>query len=290
MKKTEIKILKIIIICTAFLYGGFYDFTACLLTVSLGICLLWMEKREKGLLLYWNSAFLLAIVIVAGYLISVICAVDRGMAFTGVLKFLPLILFTLAFMQFTKEEREDILMAVPLAGTAITVLSLLAYIVPGVKEHFYMADRLGGTFQYSNTMVLYLLVGIVLVESRYKYIWKAAALIVIQLLGIMLTGSRSVFVLMALVLIYYAWKNKAFRSINLSALAMAVLAGAVYGLASGNFQNIGRFLTVSFESSTLIGRLLYWQDALPLVLRNPFGLGYMGYYYSQGEIQTEIIR
>ena len=44
----------------------------------------------------------------------------------------------------------------------------------------------------------------------------------------------------------------------------------------------GRFLTTSLHSSTLLGRLLYAQDALPVILRHPFGLGYRSYTYMQG--------
>ena len=51
---------------------------------------------------------------------------------------------------------------------------------------------------------------------------------------------------------------------------------------------MGRFLTISTQSSSLNGRLLYYFDALPVVLKNPFGLGYYGYYFSQGSFQTGV--
>ena len=69
---------------------------------------------------------------------------------------------------------------------------------------------------------------------------------------------------------------------------MAVIAVALYAFRSGNIGTFGRFLTISVKESTFVGRLLYFQDALPVVLRHPFGLGYMGYYYIQQSIQTGI--
>lgn len=37
-----------------------------------------------------------------------------------------------------------------------------------------------------------------------------------------------------------------------------------------------------------MGRLLYYRDVLPVILKHPFGLGYMGYYYAQGGFQTGV--
>ena len=53
-------------------------------------------------------------------------------------------------------------------------------------------------------------------------------------------------------------------------------------------QTVGRFLTISSASSSLLGRILYYIDSLPVILKNPLGLGYYGYYFSQGSFQTGI--
>ena len=47
-------------------------------------------------------------------------------------------------------------------------------------------------------------------------------------------------------------------------------------------------MSVSLESSTLLGRILYYIDALPVVLKNPLGLGYYGYYFTQGSFQSGV--
>ena len=151
-----------------------------------------------------------------------------------------------------------------------------------------MAGRFGGTFQYSNTMALYFLAGIVVIQNKITFSIKTAAGTVVLLLGILMTGSRSVFVMTVFLMAIEAWKNRGYRLLNVGLLTVSVVGGGIYGAVTGNFQNFGRFLTISLENSTFIGRLLYWRDAFCLILRHPMGSGYMGYYYSQGQIQTGV--
>lgn len=286
-KKNGMAVPVCFLITIALLFGGFYDFVSCLATVGLGIYLLWLGKR-RGLSVYWNSALMLASVIVAGYLLSVIWAVDCGMAWIGVIKFLPLPLFVIVLMQFREEERQSLLWSVPISNLLIIGTAVLGYGIPVIREHLYLAGRLAGTFQYANTMALYFLLGILILEEKTDFSCRTALAIGVQLLGIFLTGSRTVFVLTIVVLIGYAWRKKKFRVWNLGILGAGMIGGILYAGITSDFQNLGRFLTMSFESSTFLGRLLYWQDALPLILKHPFGLGYMGYFYSQGQIQTGV--
>lgn len=55
-----------------------------------------------------------------------------------------------------------------------------------------------------------------------------------------------------------------------------------------NIAFLERFYVFSIKESTFVGRLLYYYDALPVIRKNPFGLGYMGYYYIQQSIQTGV--
>lgn len=50
--------------------------------------------------------------------------------------------------------------------------------------------------------------------------------------------------------------------------------------------DITRLLKMTINSSTLNGRILYWYDGIRQLLKNPFGLGYMGYFFKQPEFQT----
>ena len=49
-----------------------------------------------------------------------------------------------------------------------------------------------------------------------------------------------------------------------------------------------RFLSISLKESTFVGRILYFRDALPLLLKYSFGMGYFGYYFMQSSIQTGV--
>lgn len=292
MKKRIMKIELLfpgcLIVLTALLFGGFYEFVSCIATAVLGVCLLWLIYKNKRCELYWNGTLALAVVTAAGYAAALLWAVDRGMALLGVLKYLPLVLFVLVLMQLTVEERTGLLFAVPVSGVLIVGMGILLYWYPTAREFLFMAGRFGGTFQYSNTMALYFLTSIIVVQGKCRFSAKTAAVSAILLLGIFMTGSRSVFVMTLVVGIIGAWKNKSFRLFDLILLGAATVGGGIYAAISGDFQNFGRFLTISLESSTLTGRVLYWKDALPLIWKHPMGLGYMGYYYSQGEIQTGV--
>lgn len=287
-KRCEIFPLKFLLIMTAVLFGGFYEFVSCIVSAVLGAYLLYILYKKKKLRLYWNGPLILSAVTAAGYAVSVITAVDRGMALIGVIKFLPLVLFALAYMQLSEEERDELLFTVPLSGALIMGMSLLLCWIPAVREHLFMAGRLGGTFQYSNTMALYLLTGVILIQGRKTAQIKHLLLSGLLILGIFLTGSRSVFILTAAVLTVSAWRRREWRVFNMSILIAAVAAGVIYSYITGDYQNLGRFLTISLKNSTFTGRFLYWQDALPLVAAHPFGLGYMGYFYLQGTIQTGV--
>ena len=55
-------------------------------------------------------------------------------------------------------------------------------------------------------------------------------------------------------------------------------------------QNIGRIFTVFRYSSTWKGRILYDLDALKMIAKYPFGMGYHGYAYVQGRMQTGVYK
>ena len=76
--------------------------------------------------------------------------------------------------------------------------------------------------------------------------------------------------------------------IFLIAAAASVLALVIYSALFDSFGIFRRVLSLSFTESTFVGRFLYYMDALPQILRRPFGMGYMGYYYDQLSVQTGV--
>ena len=123
-------------------------------------------------------------------------------------------------------------------------------------------------------------------KPRVYYLFLGAIL----LFGIFQSGSRTVFglLLLSTIIIVIFGTNKCVRKITLIVIPVSIAAAVLITLATGNFQTVGRFPTSSLSQSSFLGRLLYYQDALPIIVKNPFGLGYDGYFYTQGSFQTGI--
>ena len=132
------------------------------------------------------------------------------MTVLGFVKFLPLPLFCMAIAQLTTEQRRKLLETVPLSGAVMTVLSAALCLIPLYREYILTNGRLGGFFQYPNTFAIFLLVGIVIQLYGKPVNLRSAVICVILLSGIFASGSRTVFILMALALVMYliAAKNK----------------------------------------------------------------------------------
>ena len=222
------------------------------------------------------------------YLFSCIYAVDSGMGVIGFFKMLAVFFFLCCTLQLTEEERRGLLEIVPFAACFMIGVGILAYIIKPLQNYFFVAERLGGTFQYPNVYAVFCLLGIIILlksEKRNMIKWLQ---IVCLLLGIFWSGSRTVFFLLLLVGIILAVKEKEYRIPIVVLLAGIGLLLGIYVYITGNVQNIGRFLTTSIFSSTFLGRILYAKDAIRLLLQHPFGLGYLGYYFMEPKIQTGV--
>lgn len=83
--------------------------------------------------------------------------------------------------------------------------------------------------------------------------------------------------------------KKLFENKCMIAIVMLCLLAAV--VLSGKNQItvlVSRYQGNPLESSTFLGRLLYVKDAWSQIIKHPFGLGYMGYYLTQGSFQTGV--
>ena len=273
---------------TPFAFGLFYEYAACACAVFMIILLLYLADRKKRFALWINAASLAMLALLAGYLVSPLWAVDSGMALLGFFKFLPAALFWIILMQLDPEERGRLFLTVPVSGVAMTLLSFPTRWIPALKPYFYASGRLGGFFQYSNSFALFLLLGIIILAFQKQRRGLCLTGILLLLSGIFATGSRTVFVLTVLVFLWLCLTHKRLRVPLLLLLAAGIAGAILFVDITGNRDTVGRFLTISLESSTLLGRLLYYRDVLPVILRHPFGLGYMGYYYAQVSFQTGV--
>ena len=183
--------LKIFIATAPFLAGMYYEWASGIAVVFL-LCYLWYCFMVAGEIQILRSVSLLAATVIpAAYGTSTFWAVDSGLAFFGMVKFLPLPLFVLAAEQVEKEFRKNLLDYVPVSGIIMMIVSEVLGVIPVLEPYFRVNGRLAGFFQYPNTFALYLLVGIIVLISKGG--WNKIRIVNLLLLfvGILLTGSRT---------------------------------------------------------------------------------------------------
>lgn len=279
-----------ILVIMPFLLGGFFEWTSCLLSILLLILLVRKLRQSKMLRVSLSLSGAAMVAMPLCYLLTALWAQDRGMALPGFFKFLPVGLFVLLFLQEEPKQRDAALEVLPWSGAVMMLLCLPLSYLPAMDGHLLVAGRQAGLFEYPNTYALFLLLGVIVLATGTQRNWYHLALAAVLLAGIFLSGSRAVFALLVLTAIAIAIfvKERSVRLTTLILLPAGIMAAVAYVLVSGKAGSIGRFLTTSLHSSTLLGRLLYAQDALPVILRHPFGLGYRSYTYMQGSFQTGV--
>ncbi len=285
-KVQKLNISDLVALLALVMVGSFHEHISCLLSVILSICLLRNIWKAKTIVIKQDLLSVSVILIVVGYGLTCFWAVDRGMAFIGFMKFLPLLLFML--LKWQENGKSYALQMLPYVGAIMAVVSAIGMQIPAFRDWFSVADRLAGFFQYPNAFAVFLLVCELLLLKKEQKIWYDYLTLCLLVAGLLYTGSRTVFVLFlalnfAMLLVLFPKKG---RVALLAGAGIAVLVLGLLALA-GN-PVINRYLTISLTESTFVGRILYIVDALPLLLKHPFGLGYMGYYYIQGSVQTGV--
>lgn len=288
------KILKyfsfgdIIFFISILLIGGFNEFVACILSLILTGYLFLKLKKTKRLSIKINTLSVSIGLICLMYGITVLWSVDRGMAFIGFLKFLPLLLFLITVWQSEKINFEIWL---PYFSAIMVLISTLGMHIPFTASFFSVANRLAGFFQYPNTFALFLLVSeLILIKKDKLHICDYVCLAIL-IFGLLYTGSRTAFIIAVvanLAMIVYKFKQSSKRKTFFIAISVfiGVCVATFLTIFILNPDILTRYLSIKLTESTFVGRILYWVDALPLLLKYPFGMGYLGYNYIQGTVQT----
>ena len=285
----DILLIKIFFFITPFLFGLYYEFSSYFAQIFILVILLIKLLKQKKIKVYFNFASIALAIISVGYLFTCIYAVDKGMAILGFLKFTIPLTFGLLLMQYKQEEVKDMMNLIPISGVIMVIVSILFKYIPFFPNVFYLQNgRMMGFLQYANTFALLLLIGIIYIGYSKQPKWKIIIYNVVLLFGILISGCRTVQILTLLNYIIMIIKQKELRMYFIALVIIAIAGTIGYVLITGNLNTVGRYLTTSTSSRSLQERLLYYKDAIPLILRHPFGLGYMGYSYIQPQIQTGI--
>lgn len=282
--------LLIVMILSGIVGGGYFCYASAAMSVLLMAAVFYQLFRVKRLQAACDINFLAFFLISGGYFLTCLWAIDSGMALMGAMKFLPVFLFFLLICQITEEQRQELIGWLPALGSVMTILSYVMMQVPALESLVSTAGRLGGFFQYPNTYALFMLVCFIVAAFRLEAIkrdWLHAVHCLIALLGIFWSGSRTVFVLLLICIFalpVLKKKNKKYLFLCIGSFAVI----ALLFLLLGGSDLTARLTTFSGNASTFWGRLLYAQDALKIIRKHPFGMGYYGYYFVQQEMQTGV--
>ncbi len=276
-------ILAVILLFT----GGFYDYSAMVLGALLAVAAFCALCGKKQIRHYIS----MPIIFVLWQIPVSIWAIDRYQALAGFLRLSPLIIWIWLCAQSETVDRDRVMNFIPYSGAVMTIIGVVSYITGIFKDRIWMADRFGGTFQYANTCALYLLLGIILIttsllEGSHGIVLKVTLAILI--VGLLLTGCRSVLILAIAWGIYKSVREKSMRLPFVIIAVVSAALGGLYAFVTGNMQNIGRIFTSLSHGSTFFGRLLYMKDGLKIIAKFPQGLGYNGYYYVQPLYQNGV--
>lgn len=268
----------------ACLWGGIYDFAAMLYGIMFSVVLFIQVSKKRALFIPTGIVSAGLMVTLCSSVIAALSANDKGIAVIGSVRILVLILFWLVWNNVCTEAKDKIWNSIPDVAIELTLIAIVLYLTPCGKEYFFRVGRLGGVFQYSNTYAVFLLISFIVLcfrkeQIRIKFV-KAGILIG----GILLCGSRSVFALLIFTIVFLLLRKK----IEKKAIFLSILFAVTFCLVSVLFIDLDmeRLLEFTLNSSTLNGRFLYWRDASEMIIKHPFGLGYMGYYFWQPQFQT----
>lgn len=287
--EAHVRPLSWLLFVLPFMSGGFYTGACAAVTVFLLGYLLWTVRRNQKFTLCLSDPLAAVALLALDYSVSFLWAADHGMAAWGVVRFVPVLLFALALLQLKPGEISDLYRLVPLSAAAMTVLAGVIQYIPALADQVTVNGRLAGFFEYPNTYAAFLEVALVICamdpNRDKRSVWVDAVLV----FGVFASGSRTGFILLAglLILLCIQKKDKVY-TVSAALIFGACLAFSL--LASHLEWNTAsdRYLTISAQSSTMLGRFLYFADALKMIAKHPFGLGYLGYRAVQGGWQSGV--
>lgn len=289
MKLKSCRFSAVVLYVAMLCVGVFHEYLSCALSIVLLGFLVVRGFKQRGLTLSVDTTSIALAVLVVGYAVTALWAVDSGVAILGVVKFLPVLLYSLVLMQ-EDGGREQAVECLPYAMAAMTVVSVILMQIPALTDLFSVVGRYAGFLQYPNTYALVLLVAELVLLTKPKRRWWDFACLAVLLFGIVYTGSRTVLVLAAIFNIVglILAKDRTLTLMAIGCVAVGVFGVVGYCAVSGDWWLVERLTAISFTDSNFIGRLLYAADILPTLATHPFGLGYMGYHYVQQSVQTGV--
>ncbi|MCL2046896.1 MAG: O-antigen ligase family protein [Oscillospiraceae bacterium] len=265
------------------LFGQYHFWSAFLGGAYLAIAIIITVIKKQYLNVSFGLPTLLIHLVVLSYFVSIIWAIDKGMATLGFFKYLTVSLIILLADGTAVNKNKILETYATIAGLSVILCCLLSFI-PSIRREVFYGGRLGGTFLYANSYGLYLLLSMVIISTKETMRKIDYFFCFIIGLGIILTGSRSIFVIsiVSILLLFF---------INKRAVVSFACGALLASLLSFWFNNVGgiqRSISISLSSGEMLNRLAYYYDGSRLIINHPFGLGHYGWWYVQTSIQSSL--
>lgn len=284
-RRKETRFLLILFIVILLDCGGAYRRSTYFIALLSLLALYFHANGKKVLIIEKGKClFLKGLILLSGF-VSTLIGLDTGECIYGMIKLIVTFVVFFWLLQIDSCEKEVCIKSIPIIGIMMMFLSGLTKRIPYFDNWISNTGRLAGAFEYPNTMALFLLMGIVIAENLLQ---KKRIVQITLCVGLLMTGSRTAFLLFCGYLLSYCVKSR-----NRNKYLIFYFVGfwvfiATFVLSGKKWIEMPRFLILDFYASTFQGRLLYWEDACRMLFKNPFGIGYMGYFYLQQVMQTGV--
>jgi hypothetical protein len=282
--------LAVTLIISGVAGGGYFCCVSAVLSVILMLFIVCKLVKSSVFSIACDINLAALSCLTAGYFLVSLWAVDPWMALMGGVKFLPIFLFFFLLCQ-EPWQRERLIQLLPFLGSLMTLFTFIMMQFPVFQMYVSVAGRLAGFFQYPNTYALFMLVCLLVAVYRIdlnKLEWLDICNIFAALAGIYLSGSRTVMILAAAVVLLIFISKRELRKYGIPGVGIFVILVAILAFCGYGAEIFSRFVSLAENSSTFWGRFLYAWDAVKMIAAHPFGMGYYGYYFVQQEMQTGV--
>lgn len=284
------KILFAILLFFPFFVGGYYVFYSAAVGIVLLIALLVHIFKTKSIKYSKSFTFFVLLFMSVMYFLTKFWAVDKSMSIHGFVKFFTAFLFTLAIIQISREERQQLLYSVPITAVIMTVFTELMGFTEFGRNRFY--DNIGdlhGAFEYANAFAIYLLIAfIIALCSNIKIPFKLVTIVVCAY-GIYKSNSRAVWmisaVMLVLIVLCYVFKNVS-KSTRKLIVLLIFLFGVLSFIILYRFGIVEKVFNYINTDGSFNERYLYYTDTLRYILKHPFGKGAYAFYFAQSKFQS----
>ena len=119
--------------------GMFYPVLSIACSIYMGGYFVWLQKKHKKTIRL-NGIDAACILLAVCYFLSVIWAVDKGMALIGASRWLSLVWMCLIIKQWDTKQQEFVVRLLPWFASGTVVLSALLYFTPA-KDAFFVSHN-----------------------------------------------------------------------------------------------------------------------------------------------------